>query len=161
MMSQSGQSGQSIMDAIKDRVEEARQRAEKAREVRAKADTELSAAEADLSAWENALGAESRRQGIPAPTPTTAKAYEPPSELRKVREGAFEPAPEPNEIGNKAAMVRQYLRHHPGSAPVEIFKGLEGKVGKMYLHSLLSRMKKRGVLVEEKGRYSLNTKTAS
>ena len=139
----------SIIDQIKERVEEARERVKNTDKLLSQARAEFSTAGEDLQAWENALKAESRKQGIPAPSPIPAEASGP------------KPVQAESNGPNKAEMVRQYLRQHPGSAPAEIFKGLQGKIGKTYLHSLLHRMKGRGVLAEEGSKYSLKTKTAS
>src|SRR5438552_3274053 len=108
----------SIIDPIKERVEEARKRVERAKKALLQAQAESSAAETEMQAWEKALEVESMRQGIvSAPSAVPAGA------------------PLPTQVqsnGSKTEMVRQYVRQHPGSGPGEIFKGLQGRVPKMY-----------------------------
>jgi type II secretory pathway pseudopilin PulG len=57
--------------------------------------------------------------------------------------------------GNKTEAVRELLRQHPGGmAPNEIWKYLQSQIhNRVYLYSILSRLKDRGVVKEKRGKY--------
>lgn len=62
--------------------------------------------------------------------------------------------------GNKTEAVRMLLRTHPGGmTPSEIWKNLQSQLSnRVYLYSILKRLKDRGEVRDKRGKYYFNVK---
>lgn len=63
--------------------------------------------------------------------------------------------------GNKTEAVRSLLRQHPtGMTPAEMWEGLKAQISnRVYLYSVLKRLKDRGQVREKRGKYYYNSVT--
>jgi hypothetical protein len=148
------------------------------------AQSEFQVAVQEFNAYQTLVGAETRKQGQPAGPAIQpanivnvpvrvlpAQAAVPVSAPKVVASNpatvpalASTPAPAPldenKSEGNKTEAVRVLLRQHPaGMTPAEMWEQLKAQLtNRIYLYSVLKRLKDRGDVRERRGKYFFNSK---
>lgn len=134
-----------FLETLKTRMDDSQKRLQVAQQKLQVAQVEYQSVAQEFASWQNAVNVEMHKEEREAAGTVLPPRSEPPGQS----------APSTTDQRNKTELVRELLRQNPmGIAPVDLWRKLEGQIAnRVYLYSVLKRLKDRGEAIERRGKY--------